>query len=134
VHDETLAWIKEILGRQSDPGYSEPFPEAVSILDEFGGLRVDVNGPGVSMKRSPFNLDPRQGLLGSGAYQRLAATSGYATFPIGVHHDQGGALAIDEKGRIFLIHPVDDMLVGRDIHDGLNNLILGVRPEPFYGF
>lgn len=92
---------------------------------------VSVNGPGHTMSRHPFFLDPREGLLEPNAYDQLSLVAECTAFPIGVLYGDRASIAGDDRGRVLLIESYGEALAGIDIHDALNRLIIGIRPEPF---
>jgi hypothetical protein len=76
---------------------------ARSFLAEFGGLTVDISGPGVNRMREPFELDP---LLCSGEEDRFLEWSAdieCSLFPIGVLDMGRYFLGIDEEGEVYLV-------------------------------
>ncbi|MEU6715508.1 SUKH-3 domain-containing protein [Nonomuraea sp. NPDC046802] len=141
IGDQVDRWVEEIRAihqrrnLQAGPGfsddlrYAEPPSAVLDMLREFGGLDVNVTGPGRTMRKHPFQLDPRIGLLSPRAYAQLSDLAGSVAFPIGILHGDGAALAGDERGRVLLIGSAGEMLVGTDIHEGLNNLVQGVMPS-----
>ena len=96
------------------------------FLAEFGGLVVDISGPGIDRAREPFELDP---LLCAGEEDRFLEWSeeiGRLLFPIGVLDGGRYFLGIDENGEIYLIETWVASF-GR-MPEAMNNLIKGVRP------
>jgi hypothetical protein len=104
----------------------EMHPAAESFLSEFGGLQVDIYGPGKSVAREPFELDP---LLCQGEEDRFVewgANLGCSLYPLG-ELDQGRFfLGIDELGVIYLV--VDWLASFGSADEGLTALILGIKP------
>lgn len=102
-------------------------PAAARFLAEFGGLKVEIVGPGVSVARQPFELDPD---LADGEEDRFAewgADIGCSLFPIGILDRGRFFLGISEVGEIFL---VETWVASYGIGDtALENLILGVAPR-----
>ncbi|MEU9334265.1 SUKH-3 domain-containing protein [Streptomyces sp. NPDC048290] len=100
---------------------------ARGFLAEFGGLRVRVDGPGITCARTPFHFDP--GLL-TGEEDRFAdwsAALGRAVFPIGELDEGRFFLGIDERGEVYLL----ETWVARfgPVRDALEKLVLGIAPE-----
>ncbi|MEU7240037.1 SUKH-3 domain-containing protein [Streptomyces sparsogenes] len=123
------AWVEQLKSMPDGPQFSEPPEAVIEMLREFGGLHVRVAGPGRTMMRYPFTLDPRKGLLSPAAYAQLSQQAGSATYPLGVLYGEESAIAGDAQGRVLLITSIGPMIEGIDIHDALNHMILGVRPE-----
>ncbi|UWW91840.1 SUKH-3 domain-containing protein [Streptomyces murinus] len=99
---------------------------ARAFLAEFGGLVVDISGPGVNRAREPFELDP---LLCSGEEDRFLEWGeeiGKSLFPIGVLDMGRYFLGIDEQSEIYLIETWVASF-GR-MPQAMDNLISGVRP------
>lgn len=99
---------------------------ARDFLAEFGGLMVDISGPGVNRAREPFDLDP---LLCSGEEDRFLEWGeeiGRSLFPIGVLDMGRYFLGIDEHSEIYLIETWVASF-GR-MPQAMDNLIRGVRP------
>jgi SUKH-3 immunity protein len=96
------------------------------FLAEFGGLAVDISGPGVGRDREPFELSP---LLCVGEEDRFIEWGdeiGRLLFPIGVLDMGRYFLGIDENGEVYLIETWIASF-GR-MPEAMNNLIEGVRP------
>jgi hypothetical protein len=122
-------------GRQVDVSLWMAAPEAAGVvthdaarafLAEFGGLVVDISGPGVNRAREPFELDP---LLCSGEEDRFLEWGeelGKSLFPIGVLDMGRYFLGIDEHSEIYLIETWVASF-GR-MPQAMDNLISGVRP------
>lgn len=99
---------------------------ARAFLAEFGGLAVDISGPGVNRAREPFELDP---LLCSGEEDRFLEWGeeiGKSLFPIGVLDMGRYFLGIDEQSEIYLIETWVASF-GR-MPQAMDNMISGVRP------
>ncbi len=115
-------WVK----RLDRPARFSIFPTAETFLLEFGGLRIDQDGPGISCARTPFHLNP---LLALGEYEYFEdyARQVESTFyPLGEMDGGDSFLAIDCSGRVFGIKNILS-IIGLNIEDALANLILGER-------
>lgn len=103
---------------------------ALDFWREFGGLAVDISGPGITVARAPFEFDPsdcwRIPCVGDEDPDDWSLAFGRQLVPIGrVEHIF--ELAIDELGIVYMLEtwaaccgPVDQAIEG---------LVLGVRPE-----
>ncbi|MGI5412702.1 SUKH-3 domain-containing protein [Streptomyces chartreusis] len=76
---------------------------ARAFLTEFGGITVNLSGPGITRSREPFEFDP---LLCEGEGDRFLEWGEEvkkSIFPIGVLDDGRFFLGIDEDSRIYLV-------------------------------
>ncbi|MEU5260407.1 SUKH-3 domain-containing protein [Amycolatopsis sp. NPDC021455] len=100
---------------------------AEAFLASFGGLKIDVRGPGVSCAREPFELNP---LLASGEGDRFidwGAETGKSLFPVGEFGEGRLFLAIDENSQIY---GLSDWLAKYGPYDeALAKLISGILPD-----
>ncbi|MFJ3610204.1 SUKH-3 domain-containing protein [Streptomyces hydrogenans] len=99
---------------------------ADKFLSEFGGILVDISGPGITSAREPFELDP---MLCEGEGGRFAGWSknlGKTIFPIGVLDDGRFFLGIDENEEVYLLETWVASFGRMPV--ALHHLILGVQP------
>ena len=78
-------------------------PAAEEFLARFGGLDVQLSGPGLERAREPFDLEP---MLCDGEEDRFVELSRLMErdlFPIGVFSGLRYFLGIDENAEIYLI-------------------------------
>jgi hypothetical protein len=104
------------------------FPAAERALREFGGLRVEVAGPGRECARSSFEVKPS---LALGERDRFAAfehTIGKRLFPLGEIEKGHAFLAIDEDGALYTLMD-EGFLLGNDIDEAIARMIVGLRPR-----
>ncbi|CAL9611208.1 hypothetical protein SUDANB58_05639 [Streptomyces sp. enrichment culture] len=100
---------------------------AESFLQEFGGLTVNVSGPGVSCARTPFALDPELAWGEDDRFAEWGESIGYRPFPLGELDNGRFFLVIDEVGVIYLVETwVADF---GPMPQALENLVLGVAPR-----
>lgn len=101
-------------------------PAARSFLSEFGGITVNISGPGVSRAREPFELDPMMCVGEGDRFLEWSEETKRSIFPIGVHDEGRFFLGVDGQGELYL---VESWLAsfGR-MPVGMENLILGVQP------
>ncbi|MBL1072871.1 SUKH-3 domain-containing protein [Nocardia sp. 2] len=124
-------------GRQIDTG---PWREALErngfqwnavadrFLMEFGGLVVDISGPGITSAREPFELDP---MLADGEDDRFAEWAdviGESIAPVGELDSGRYFLGMSESGDLYLV--ADWLASFGKIPDALESLILGKSPVP----
>ena len=125
-------WLDELaelpFERDGYPRY-EPFPAALKVLYEFGGLYSMANGSGITSAQVPFNIYPGYDddlmrfvvdvqMLGEGIGQRV--------FQVGDIERRMGALVVDELGRVFVVGPVE-LYVGENIEEALTRMVRGIR-------
>lgn len=121
VPDLVTSWKETLL--RSDG--LEMFPSAESALLEFGGLKFDEQGPGVTCARSPFALDPTLLIHESDRFEDFVSVLNTNLYPLG--EADGGLcfVVIGENGHIYLLEQDEVMLIGRDMEDGLESLLIG---------
>ncbi|MFV2018494.1 SUKH-3 domain-containing protein [Micromonospora sp. LOL_023] len=102
---------------------------AIEVYAEFGGLRVEPDGPGVDVAPSPVHLDPRPAVHTIATLATLGDVLGVPLSPIGVEAAGPGILAIDERRRVFVLDHGGDWYVGASIEQAISTLLLGLRPS-----
>lgn len=119
---ELVASWKETLLRSDG---LEMFPSAENALLEFGGLKFDEQGPGLTCSREPFELDPTLVIHESDRFDDFAAVLDTNLYPLG--EAEGGLcfVVIGENGRVYLLMQDEAMLVGLNVEDGLESLLVG---------
>ncbi|WP_416979057.1 SUKH-3 domain-containing protein [Streptomyces sp. T028] len=100
-------------------------PAAERFLTEFGGVSVDVSGPGVDVAREPFDIDPGLAVGEEEAFQELSERFGRSFFPLGEIGQGEFFLALDEDGVLYLLAAWAFRLGPAD--QGLENLVTGVK-------
>jgi tetratricopeptide (TPR) repeat protein len=116
-----LAELSEKFSKQKGTPPYAPFPAAVAVMREFGGLVSWDNGPGQTMARMPFVIypAPHDDLIGFAPdVQKLSETIGSRAFQVGEAERGLGALVVDESGRVFLVGSVD-LYAGANIDEAL---------------
>ncbi|MFD7097064.1 SUKH-3 domain-containing protein [Streptomyces xanthophaeus] len=142
-HERMVAGVLEVLeasgwtpGRRVDTAGWRSMFESVGIvmhdaaetfLQEFGGLTVNVGGPGISRAREPFELDPELAWGEDDRFSERSNELGRELFPLGDLDHGRFLLGIDEGKEIYL---VDTWVAsfGAMPH-ALENLILGLMPR-----
>jgi hypothetical protein len=121
--DQVGEWASEL---RSD-GF-EIFPEAERVLAEFGRLEVDQDAPGVNCAREPFRLVPTLAVGEADRFGEFAEYLKTPLYPLGEACGGHGFLAMGKSGQVFLL--MDDIrLLGQNIEDALEKLILGIKSE-----
>lgn len=134
VADQVDAWFVELNleGLRQDESWTASRSAAVTaardVLREFGGLVVDIGGPGRDHAVSPFRLYPlpSPALNGPDVYGfgYLEGKLDRPLFPIGEVDDFQYDLVIDAEGRIYQAGDLDFAL-GKDIDEAMVNLVQG---------
>jgi hypothetical protein len=76
---------------------------AEAFLQEFGGLTVNVSGPGISCARTPFELDPELAWGEDDRFTEWGEAIGRHLCPLGELDHGRFFLGIDEVGVIYLV-------------------------------
>ncbi|NUP23769.1 MAG: SUKH-3 domain-containing protein [Streptomyces sp.] len=101
--------------------------QAQEFLAEFGGLNVDISGPGVNCAREPFELDPLLCLGEEDRFSEWGEELGLQLFPLG-ELDQGRFfLGMDENGVVYLV--ADWVARFGPWPQAIDALVRGVAPE-----
>ncbi|QDN74690.1 hypothetical protein FNV64_02265 [Streptomyces sp. S1A1-7] len=102
-------------------------PVVSDFLAEFGGLAVNISGPGINRAREPFEFDPMLCLGEGDRFLEWGEEIGKSVFPIGVHDEGRFFLGIDEYSELYLVETWVASF-GR-MPEAMSNLILGVQPS-----
>ncbi|MFE5947112.1 SUKH-3 domain-containing protein [Streptomyces sp. NPDC056480] len=106
---------------------------ALAFLKEFGGLTVNVSGPGISCARTPFELDPELAWGDEDRFTEWGEAIGRRLYPLGELDHGRFFLGIDEVGVIYLVEGwIADF---GPMPRAMENLALGVAPRAIeYGY
>lgn len=127
--DQARNWALRLAGYATEDGRQHRVvPAAVEAYAEFGGVRVPATGDGEQVASSPFNLDPFETLHTVATLDALAQAIGAPLTPLGTEGDGVGILAIDEKGRVFVLDHGGDWFLGDSLDEALTVLVLGRQP------
>jgi hypothetical protein len=100
---------------------------AMAAFAEFGGLAVPGDGAGEQIARSGFVLDPLRGLHSASTLADLGALIGARLTPLG-EEGATGLLAVDERGRVFVLDHTADWYLGASVDEALTTLVAGRMP------
>jgi hypothetical protein len=106
----------------------EPFPAAVTALEEFGGLYIAQDGPGRELRRRPFALDPTLVPPSGQALADFSRVLGVRLYPIGIEGGADALLVIDEQGRVFALDHAGEWYLGATAADAITTLVTGAQP------
>lgn len=102
-------------------------PAAGRFLREFGGLALDVAGPGVDMARAPSQFDPQFCADEGDLFAEWSAEYGKEIFPIGQYDLGRYFLGIGSDEEIYLVETWVATF-GR-VPEAIPRLVLGIRPR-----
>jgi hypothetical protein len=108
-------------------GGFEQSSAARSVLEEFGGLKIQQAGAGLEIARQDVEFDPLLALHEDDRFRELQALTG-RVFPLGEVWGGMSFFAISEEGRVFAVMSAVDLL-GDTIDQALEVLIRGLRPQ-----
>lgn len=117
-----VARVVEISG-----GRLRPFPAAERAIGDFAGVRCGRRGPGARRAVRLLHLDPVPGAYAAGALAELGALIRAELFPIGVEGEDA-VVAIDSRGRVFVLDQGGEWLVGGSLDEALVALLTGDGP------
>ncbi|WP_169528789.1 SUKH-3 domain-containing protein [Actinomadura rifamycini] len=107
-------------------GYG-PHAAGEAFLEEFGGLRFDWSGPGVSVARQPFFVDPARTGGEDELIEAWAEDLGKNIVPLGGLEREMSTFGMDEDGLIYLFAGFTKVKGAN--RDGLEALVLGIDGE-----
>jgi hypothetical protein len=122
-------WGQRLAAHLSPAGNRHAFfPAALAVLAEFGGLRVELDGPGEDLALTGFALDPLLALHTVDTLAAFGARIGARLAPLGVEDGGVAALAVDERGGVFALDHGGEWFLGESVDAALTTLILGRSP------
>jgi hypothetical protein len=123
-------WADELAAHVSPEGYRHSvFPAAVEAWAEFGGIVVDLDGPGRQVARTPFVVDPLRGLHQPRTLGDLGRALEVPVAPLGEEGDGRALLAVDALGRVYSLDHTGEWFLGETVDQALTTLIMGAMPQ-----
>ncbi|MGW5353621.1 SUKH-3 domain-containing protein [Streptomyces sp. NPDC004031] len=95
------------------------------FLAEFGGISVEIEGPGVNVAREPFLFDPEVAVGEEDRFEVASERFGRALCPVGEIGRGEFFLAIDEDAVMYLL--ARDAFSLGPVDEALEKLVLGVK-------
>ena len=125
-------------GREGAGTYEVPsdvvYPEGIEkILNEFGGLYIKSNGPGISLVRNSIEFDPSDAEGESsedGILTDYSSKIGRVLYPIGHVPKESLMLCTDLDGNVYMVGDYLYM-VGHSFAEGISNILLGIKGKQF---
>ncbi len=105
----------------------EPFPAAEAALTAFPAVGPSRRGPGEEVWISRFHTNPTRAAYSADTLADFGAVLGVRLFPIGAEGRES-IIAVDERGRIFVLDQAGEWFLGEDIDAALTTLLLGRAP------
>jgi hypothetical protein len=124
---DTTSWRLQL----EESGWFRMHQAASDFLSEFGGLASELEGPGVSCAREPFEFDPTLAIGEDDRFRELGKFVGGRLFPVGELGHGRFFLAIDEGGVIYVLAETIARL-GR-APEAIERLVQGVAADPPLG-
>ena len=119
----TADWERTL--RAADEGF-EMHDAARQFLTEFGGLEIHQKGPGRTMARSPFRLNPLVAKWDYEIFDVLGEEAGTYLYPIGDAEGSTSYLGMAPNGAVYL--GMDSVwLLANTGDEALDKLIQGIR-------
>lgn len=99
---------------------------ARKALEEFGGLKISVDGEGVDVAKCSFWIDPTLAVGEEDRFGDLGHPLGIRLYPLGEAAEGNAFLGIDEFGQIYMVH--DELYwIAPSMAEAAEALILGKR-------
>ncbi|MEY9845554.1 SUKH-3 domain-containing protein [Streptacidiphilus sp. MAP5-3] len=99
---------------------------AERFLTEFGGLEVQISGPGITCAKTPFHFKPDCCMGEEDRFADWGETLGRDLFPIGELDEGRFFLGIDETSEVYLIETWAATF--GTAQEALEKLVLGIAP------
>jgi hypothetical protein len=122
-------WGLALASHASPAGHQHTVvPAAMAAFAEFGGLAVRAEGDGAEVARCGIVFDPLRGLHAASTLAELGALIGARLTPIGEQDDGAGLLAVDDRGRVFVLDHTADWYAGASVDEAIATLVAGRLP------
>ena len=125
---QDTARVAEWRRKLDTPGGFRMSSAAEQALEEFGGLRVERQGPGIECARGGFDLNPELAVGEEDRFGEFRHQVESDLFPLGEAFNGHAFLAIDHAGRVYLLGD-RIQLVGTNIYSALDSILVGRAPR-----
>jgi hypothetical protein len=116
--------IAEVSAVEGVTGRHRASPAAVRALRGYLGKSWAIEMPGRRVRTAGFHIDPRAAADSADTLARVAGLLGVPLFPVGIAGPDG-IIAIDPRGRVYLIDESGEWSLGRGLRRALDTLLLG---------
>jgi hypothetical protein len=107
---------------------------ARAALDEFGGLDIPQRGPGGKPGGGfTSHFYPGKYAPSTPEIREFAELHGEPVFPIGDYADGPAHLVVTASGKVFLLHPFEDVFLGDTVDAALQWVVRGTESQPGAG-
>ncbi|WP_432985995.1 SUKH-3 domain-containing protein [Dactylosporangium sp. CA-233914] len=122
-------WALALASHASPSGHQHTVvPAAMAAFAEFGGLTVSAAGAGAAVARSGIVFDPLRGLHSASTLAGLGELIGARLTPIGEEESGAALLAVDDRGRVFVLDHTADWYAGASVDEAITTLVAGRLP------
>ncbi len=127
ISDRLRHWLDRLHRDVPAAGARLPiFDAAFTALAEFGALKfTQLSRVGYAGGGFEIEVWPDVGRVVVDLYAEFAADIGVAVFPFAWYSDGPSDAAIAADGRVFLLHPVGEFLLGSTVDEALTALVRG---------
>jgi hypothetical protein len=131
VSERVRGWLRDLYAEDPRVRSALPlFPAAQAALAEFGGLRF-TQRKRVGSAYGGFRIElwPDVGRVPVELCEDMAGALGAPVFPLAWHEDGPSVLVVDAGGRVLMLHPVGEFLVGATVDEAIVALVRGAEPS-----
>jgi hypothetical protein len=128
--DLARRWALLLAGYAAADGrHHEVVDAAVEAYRRVGGEWRPAPGGGLEVAASGFAIDPTLALHTVHILAALGEAIGARMSPLGIEVGGPGLLAVDERGRLFVIDHTAEWFLGDTVEQGLDTLLAGRAPR-----
>jgi hypothetical protein len=128
--DRVRRWVLTVAGYAAVDGrHHEVVDAAREAYQRFGGEWRPAPDGGLEVAASGFAIDPTLALHTVHTLGALGEAVGARMSPLGIEVGGPGLLAVDERGRLFVIDHTAEWFLGDTVEQGLATLLAGRAPR-----
>lgn len=125
-----VRWLLTVAGYAAEDGrHHELVDAAREAYQRFGGEWRPAPDGGLEVAASGFAIDPTLALHTVHTLGALGGAVGARMSPLGIEVGGPGLLAVDERGRLFVIDHTAEWFLGDTVEQGLDTLLAGRAPR-----